>query len=44
MKKKWKAEGRPMLHIGVGLTTCVASVGNMGPDANWDGVYVMMHK
>jgi adenylate cyclase len=30
MQKKWKAEGRPMLDIGVGLCTGVASVGNMG--------------
>jgi len=30
MQKKWKAEGRPVLDIGVGLSTGVASVGNMG--------------
>ena len=30
MQKKWKAEGKPMLDIGVGLSTGVASVGNMG--------------
>ena len=30
MQKKWKAEGKPVLDIGVGLTTGVASVGNMG--------------
>jgi adenylate cyclase len=30
MQKKWKAEGRPVLDIGVGLATGVASVGNMG--------------
>jgi adenylate cyclase len=30
MQKKWKAEGRPVLDIGVGLCTGVASVGNMG--------------
>ncbi len=30
MQKTWKAEGRPVLDIGVGLSTGVASVGNMG--------------
>src|SRR6202521_3753550 len=30
MQKKWKSEGRPVLDIGVGLCTGVASVGNMG--------------
>ena len=30
MQKTWKAEGKPVLDIGVGLTTGVASVGNMG--------------
>jgi len=30
MQKKWKSEGRPVLDIGVGLTTGMASVGNMG--------------
>ena len=30
MQEKWKAEGRPVLDIGVGLCTGVASVGNMG--------------
>ena len=30
MQKKWEAEGRPVLDIGVGLSTGVASVGNMG--------------
>ena len=30
MQKKWKSEGRPVLDIGVGLSTGVASVGNMG--------------
>ncbi|MBZ5660432.1 MAG: adenylate/guanylate cyclase domain-containing protein [Acidobacteriia bacterium] len=30
MQRKWKAEGKPVLDIGVGLTTGVASVGNMG--------------
>jgi adenylate cyclase len=32
MQKKWKAEGRPVLDIGVGLSTGVASVGNMGSE------------
>ena len=30
MQKKWRSEGRPVLDIGVGLCTGVASVGNMG--------------
>jgi adenylate cyclase len=30
MQKKWRVEGRPVLDIGVGLSTGVASVGNMG--------------
>jgi adenylate cyclase len=30
MQKKWKAEGKPFIDIGVGLSTGVASVGNMG--------------
>jgi len=30
MQEKWKAEDRPVLDIGVGLSTGVASVGNMG--------------
>ena len=30
MQVKWRAEGRPVLDIGVGLSTGVASVGNMG--------------
>jgi adenylate cyclase len=30
MQKKWQAEGKPVLDIGVGLSTGVASVGNMG--------------
>ena len=30
MQNKWRAEGRPVLDIGVGLSTGVASVGNMG--------------
>jgi adenylate cyclase len=30
MQKKWEAEGRPRLDIGIGLNTGVASVGNMG--------------
>src|SRR5258708_24844821 len=30
MQNKWRSEGRPVLDIGVGLSTGVASVGNMG--------------
>ncbi len=30
MQNTWRAEGRPVLDIGVGLSTGVASVGNMG--------------
>jgi adenylate cyclase len=30
MQKKWEAEGKPQLDIGIGLNTGVASVGNMG--------------
>jgi adenylate cyclase len=30
MQNKWRSEGRPVLDIGVGLCTGVASVGNMG--------------
>jgi len=30
MQKKWAAEGKPHLDIGIGLNTGVASVGNMG--------------
>jgi adenylate cyclase len=30
MQKKWESEGRPVLDIGVGLCTGIASVGNMG--------------
>jgi len=30
MLKKWEAEGKPRLDIGIGLNTGVASVGNMG--------------
>jgi adenylate cyclase len=30
MQKKWQAEGKPLLDIGIGLNTGVASVGNMG--------------
>ena len=30
MQKKWKADGRPVIGIGVGLSTGSASVGNMG--------------
>jgi adenylate cyclase len=30
LQKKWKAEGKPKLDIGIGLNSGVASVGNMG--------------
>jgi adenylate cyclase len=30
MQKRWQAEGKPPLDIGIGLNTGVASVGNMG--------------
>jgi adenylate cyclase len=30
LQKKWQAEGKPRLDIGIGLNTGVASVGNMG--------------
>ncbi len=30
MQNRWRSEGRPVLDIGVGLSTGVASVGNMG--------------
>jgi len=30
LQKKWEAEGKPKLDIGIGLNTGVASVGNMG--------------
>ena len=30
LRKKWKAEGRPLLDIGIGINTGIASVGNMG--------------
>jgi adenylate cyclase len=30
LQKKWEAEGKPHLDIGIGLNTGVASVGNMG--------------
>src|SRR5579862_588700 len=35
MQKKWKAEGKPVLDIGVGLCTGVASVGNMGSELRY---------
>jgi adenylate cyclase len=30
LQKEWRAQGRPVLDIGIGLNTGVASVGNMG--------------
>jgi adenylate cyclase len=35
MQKKWSAEGRARLDIGVGLNTGVASVGNMGSELRY---------
>jgi adenylate cyclase len=35
MQKKWNAEGKPVLDIGVGLCTGVASVGNMGSELRY---------
>ena len=35
MQKKWSAEGRARLEIGVGLNTGVASVGNMGSELRY---------
>ncbi len=35
MQKKWEAEGKPVLDIGVGLCTGVASVGNMGSELRY---------
>jgi adenylate cyclase len=32
MQRKWKWEGRPVLDIGIGICTGVASVGNLGSD------------
>ncbi len=35
MQQKWRAEGKPVLDIGVGLCTGVASVGNMGSELRY---------
>ena len=35
MQQKWRADGRPVLDIGVGLCTGVASVGNMGSELRY---------
>jgi adenylate cyclase len=35
MQKKWKSEGKPVLDIGVGLCTGVASVGKMGSELRY---------
>ena len=35
MQAKWQAEGLPVLDIGVGLSTGVASVGNMGSELRY---------
>lgn len=35
MQKKWRAEGKPVLDIGVGLCTGIVSVGNMGSELRY---------
>ncbi len=35
LQKKWEAEGKPRLDIGIGLNTGVASVGNMGSELRY---------
>jgi adenylate cyclase len=35
MQREWKAGGKPVLDIGVGLNTGVASVGNMGSELRY---------
>ena len=30
LQRAWKAAGRPVLEIGIGINTGIASVGNMG--------------
>ncbi len=36
LNKKWKAEGKPAVAIGVGINTGAMSVGNMGTPARFD--------
>lgn len=36
LQKKWEAEGRPVIRIGVGLNTGDMVVGNMGSDMRFD--------
>ncbi len=35
LQKRWEAEGKPRIEIGVGLNTGVASVGNMGSELRY---------
>jgi adenylate cyclase len=35
LQKRWAAEGKPALHIGIGLNSGVASVGNMGSELRY---------
>jgi adenylate cyclase len=35
LQREWKAKGRPVLDIGLGINTGVASVGNMGSDLRY---------
>jgi adenylate cyclase len=36
LNKKWKAEGKPAIAIGIGINTGAMSVGNMGTPARFD--------
>lgn len=36
LQKKWEAEGRPLINIGVGINTGDMVVGNMGSDMRFD--------
>ncbi|MDP3182318.1 MAG: adenylate/guanylate cyclase domain-containing protein [Desulfobaccales bacterium] len=36
LNREWQAQGRPPLHIGVGINTGPAAVGNMGSDRLFD--------